>query len=178
MCAGPARDHVHETRADRGTREGLPARWRSRTCRTTSTSTGCSRRMPTTRKDGAVGVDGQTAARLRGRPDGQPSGPPRPRQVRHVRGTACAAVCTSPRRAHLQRPVRWGYPTFEDKILQRAVLMVLEPVYEADFLDASHGPLLLDGGAPGTGALESLWKRRRWAWGAAGSWTSTAIVPL
>ena len=32
-----------------------------------------------------------------------------------------------------------GVPTFEDKILQRAVLMVLEPVYEADFLDVSHG---------------------------------------
>ena len=32
-----------------------------------------------------------------------------------------------------------GIPTFEDKILQRAVLMVLEPVYETDFLDVSHG---------------------------------------
>jgi RNA-directed DNA polymerase len=38
---------------------------------------------------------------------------------------------------HETRPL--GIPTFEDKILQRAVLMVLEPVYEADFLDASHG---------------------------------------
>jgi RNA-directed DNA polymerase len=32
-----------------------------------------------------------------------------------------------------------GIPTFEDKILQRAVLMVLEPVYETDFLNVSHG---------------------------------------
>ena len=48
-----------------------------------------------------------------------------------------------------------GIPTFEDKILQRAVLMVLEPVYEADFLDASHGfrP------GRGIGALASLWKQ-------------------
>src|SRR3954451_6967491 len=30
-------------------------------------------------------------------------------------------------------------PTFEDKILQRAVAMVLEPVYEQDFLDGSYG---------------------------------------
>ena len=32
-----------------------------------------------------------------------------------------------------------GIPTYEDKILQRAVLLVLEPVYETDFLDVSHG---------------------------------------
>jgi RNA-directed DNA polymerase len=31
------------------------------------------------------------------------------------------------------RPI--GIPTLEDKVLQRAVLMVLEPVYEQDFLD-------------------------------------------
>lgn len=30
-------------------------------------------------------------------------------------------------------------PTFEDKVLQRAVLMVLESVYEQDFLDCSYG---------------------------------------
>jgi len=35
--------------------------------------------------------------------------------------------------------VRLGIPTFEDKILQRAVLMVLEPVYETDFLNVSYG---------------------------------------
>ena len=32
-----------------------------------------------------------------------------------------------------------GIPTFEDKVLQRAVVMVLEPVYEPDFLDGSYG---------------------------------------
>ena len=30
-------------------------------------------------------------------------------------------------------------PTFEDKVLQRAVMMVLEAVYEQDFLDCSYG---------------------------------------
>ncbi|MCA9620884.1 MAG: group II intron reverse transcriptase/maturase, partial [Myxococcales bacterium] len=30
-------------------------------------------------------------------------------------------------------------PTFEDKVLQRAVVMVLEAVYEQDFLDCSFG---------------------------------------
>ena len=32
-----------------------------------------------------------------------------------------------------------GLPTFEDKLLQRAVLMVLEPVFEKEFFDFSHG---------------------------------------
>jgi group II intron reverse transcriptase/maturase len=35
------------------------------------------------------------------------------------------------------RPI--GVPTFEDKVLQRAVTMVLEAVYEQDFLDCSYG---------------------------------------
>jgi retron-type reverse transcriptase len=33
------------------------------------------------------------------------------------------------------RPI--GIPTFEDKVLQRAIAMILEAVYEQDFLDAS-----------------------------------------
>jgi RNA-directed DNA polymerase len=35
------------------------------------------------------------------------------------------------------RPI--GIPAFEDKVLQRAVAMVLEAVYEQDFLDCSYG---------------------------------------
>ncbi len=35
-----------------------------------------------------------------------------------------------------KRPI--GIPTFEDKVLQRAVAMVLEAVYEQDFLDCSY----------------------------------------
>ena len=34
------------------------------------------------------------------------------------------------------RPI--GIPTFEDKVLQRAVAMVLEPLYEQDFLNCSE----------------------------------------
>jgi len=33
----------------------------------------------------------------------------------------------------------WTIPTFEDKVLQRAVAMVLEPIYEQDFMDSSYG---------------------------------------
>lgn len=35
------------------------------------------------------------------------------------------------------RPI--GIPTIEDKILQRAVVMLLEPIYEQDFVDWSYG---------------------------------------
>jgi group II intron reverse transcriptase/maturase len=35
------------------------------------------------------------------------------------------------------RPI--GMPTVEDKILERAVVMLLEPVYEQEFLDCSYG---------------------------------------
>ena len=49
-----------------------------------------------------------------------------------------------------------GIPTFEDKILQRAVQMVLEPIYEADFKDASHG---FRPGRGAHGALDALWKK-------------------
>jgi len=35
------------------------------------------------------------------------------------------------------RPI--GIPTFEDKIVQRAVVMLLEPIYEHDFHDGSYG---------------------------------------
>jgi retron-type reverse transcriptase len=35
------------------------------------------------------------------------------------------------------RPI--GIPTLEDKVLQRACLMLLEPIFEQEFLDCSYG---------------------------------------
>ena len=35
------------------------------------------------------------------------------------------------------RPI--GIPTHEDKVLQRSVVMVLESIYEQDFLPCSYG---------------------------------------
>ena len=35
------------------------------------------------------------------------------------------------------RPI--GIPTLEDKVLQRAIVMLLEPIYEQDFYDCSYG---------------------------------------
>ena len=83
--------------------------------------------------------------------------PPRPFRLKS--GTYVAPPV---RRVHIPkagsatetRPL--GIPTYEDKILQRAVLMVLEPVYETDFLDVSHG---FRPGRGAHGALDSLWKQ-------------------
>ena len=52
------------------------------------------------------------------------------------------------------RPI--GIPTFEDKVLQRAVAMVLEAVYERDFLPCSYG---FRPGRSAHDALRELWKQ-------------------
>lgn len=91
-----------------------------------------------TRKDGAVGVDGQTAREydrnlqenLQRLIDRAKSGTYRAPPVRRV------YIPKGDGRRE-QRPI--GIPTFEDKVLQRAVVMALEPVYEQDFLDCSFG---------------------------------------
>jgi RNA-directed DNA polymerase len=90
-----------------------------------------------TRKDGAPGADGQTAAayaehledNLRDLLDRAKSGRYRAPAVKR------AYIPKGDGTSH--RPI--GVPTFEDKILQRAVAMVLEPIYEQDFLDCSYG---------------------------------------
>ena len=51
------------------------------------------------------------------------------------------------------RPI--GIPTFEDKVLQRAVAMALEAVYEQDFCECSYG---FRPGRSAHDALEALWK--------------------
>ena len=52
------------------------------------------------------------------------------------------------------RPI--GIPTLEDKVLQRAVVMLLEPIYEQDFHDCSYG---FRPGRSAHQALEALWKQ-------------------
>ncbi|HVJ49206.1 reverse transcriptase/maturase family protein [Desulfitobacterium sp.] len=51
------------------------------------------------------------------------------------------------------RPI--GIPTLEDKVLQRAVCMLLEPIYEQDFRDSSFG---FRPGRSQHQALEVIWK--------------------
>jgi group II intron reverse transcriptase/maturase len=60
------------------------------------------------------------------------------------------------------RPI--GIPTFEDKVLQRAVALLLEPIYEQDFRACSYG---FRPGRSAHQALEALWQqvmRARGGW--------------
>ena len=105
-----------------------------------------------TRKDGATGVDRQTAeeyaanleANLRSLLDRAKSGTYRAPPVRRVHIPKGSGAETGP----------IGIPTFEDKVLQRAVAMVLEAVYEQDFLDCSYG---FRPGRSAHQALDTLW---------------------
>jgi RNA-directed DNA polymerase len=89
-----------------------------------------------TRKDGATGIDGVTAdeyeakleANLQDLLDRIKSGRYRAPPVRRT---------YIPKADGSQRPL--GIPTFEDKVAQRAIVMVLEPIYEQEFLPCSHG---------------------------------------
>jgi RNA-directed DNA polymerase len=89
-----------------------------------------------TRKDGASGIDGVTAAdyevtleaNLLDLLDRIKSGRYRAPPVRRA---------YIPKADGSQRML--GIPTFEDKVAQRAVTMVLEDIYEQDFLPCSYG---------------------------------------
>jgi RNA-directed DNA polymerase len=107
-----------------------------------------------TRKDGAAGVDGVTAAQyeedleknlsslLERFKSGSYFAPPVKRKYipKEIGGEPI-------------RPI--GIPTLEDKILQRAVVMLLAPLYEQDFLDCSYG---FRPGRNALQALEALWQ--------------------
>jgi RNA-directed DNA polymerase len=108
-----------------------------------------------TRKDGAAGVDGQTwteyaknlEANLHALLDRAKSGTYRAPPVRRVHIPKAGSATET-------RPI--GIPTLEDKVLQRAVVMLLEPIYEQDFDVGSYG---FRPGRSAHQALEELWKR-------------------
>jgi group II intron reverse transcriptase/maturase len=108
-----------------------------------------------TRKAGAVGVDGQSGedyavdleGNLRSLLDRAKSGAYQAPPVRRVHIPKAGSATET-------RPL--GIPTFEDKVLQRAVVMVLEAVYEQDFKDCSYG---FRPGRSAHQALESLWRQ-------------------
>lgn len=90
-----------------------------------------------TRKSSAVGVDGETAAAFSATLDAR---------LRALLEDAKSGLYQAPpvRRVHIPkgdgrktRPI--GIPTFADKVLQRAVTMVLEAVFEQDFHPDSFG---------------------------------------
>ena len=107
-----------------------------------------------TRKAGAAGVDGQTAAQyethleenLLSLLDRFKSGRYRAPPVKRVyipKGDGKRV-----------RPI--GMPTLEDKVLQRAVVMLLEPIYEEQFEDCSYG---FRPGRSAHQALNQLWQQ-------------------
>jgi group II intron reverse transcriptase/maturase len=105
-----------------------------------------------TRKGGATGVDGQTADDFAACLDAN---------LRSLLDQAKSGMYKAPpvRRAYIpkgngeQRPL--GIPTFADKVLQRAVAMALEAVYEQDFWDCSYG---FRPGRSAHQALDVLWR--------------------
>src|SRR5271166_6283991 len=115
-----------------------------------------------TRKDGATGIDWQTADEYARNLD---------HNLRSLLERAKSGSYVAPpvRRVHIPkgdgsqtRPI--GIPTFEDKVLQRAVAMVLEAVYEQDFLDCSYGF------RPGRSAHQALARLQHEAVCMAGGW--------
>ena len=107
-----------------------------------------------TRKDGAAGVDGVTAVQYEANLEANLSSLLERFKSGRYRAPAIRRVhIPKPGKAGKTRPI--GIPTLEDKVLQRAVLMVLEPIYEQDFLDCSYG--FRPGRNPHQ-ALTALWK--------------------
>jgi len=114
-----------------------------------------------TRKDGALGVDQQSAEQY----------------AEHLevnlamlldRVKAGSYRAPPVRRAHIPKgngeTRAIGIPTFEDKVLQRAVVMLLEPIYEQEFRNYSYG---FRPGRSAHDALASFWEQ---AMGMAGGW--------
>lgn len=90
-----------------------------------------------TRKNGARGVDGQSALQYAENLEGN-------LEALLERMKSGAYRAPPVRRVHIPkgdgsqtRPI--GIPTFEDKVLQRAVAMLLEAIYEQEFHDFSFG---------------------------------------
>jgi group II intron reverse transcriptase/maturase len=108
-----------------------------------------------TRKDGAAGVDGQTAegyaadllGNLQRLLDRAKSGAYRAPPVRRV---------YIPKGAGAKETRPLGIPTFEDKVLQRAVVMALEAIYEQDFYPCSYS---FRPGRSAHQALHDLWQQ-------------------
>lgn len=120
-----------------------------------------------TRKDGVAGIDGITGKEyeqdleknLKGLID------------RFKSGTYKAPPV---KRAYIPKPEgdrrSLGIPTFEDKVLQRAVTMVLGAVYEEEFLPNSYGY------RPGIGALHALREVREELMQMRGGWVLEADI--
>jgi group II intron reverse transcriptase/maturase len=107
-----------------------------------------------TRKDGAAGVDEVTATEYEQNLDGNLSSLlERFKSGSYFAPPVKRVYIAKDGKRGSQRPI--GIPTLEDKVMQRAVVMLLSPLYEQDFLDCSYG---FRPGRSAHQALEALWK--------------------
>ncbi|MCP4471109.1 MAG: group II intron reverse transcriptase/maturase, partial [Gammaproteobacteria bacterium] len=114
-----------------------------------------------TRKDGATGVDDQTAAEYEANLD---------ENLASLLDRFKSGLYRAPpvKRVYIlkgkgkTRPI--GIPTFEDKVLQRAVTMVLEAIYEEDFKSFSWGY------RPQRRIHDALTGLRKWLMSSNGGW--------
>lgn len=102
-----------------------------------------------TRKDGASGIDKVTAEEYAKNLSGNLDALRQRMKSGTYRAPAVKRVyIPKDGTPNDKRPL--GIPTFEDKIVQKAVQMILEPIYEAEFLPCSYGF------RPGRGALQAV----------------------
>jgi len=90
-----------------------------------------------TRKAAAAGVDGKTAVTYARKLDENLSNLLQRLKAGQYRAPAVRRTYIDKDGGKQRRPL--GIPTVEDKVLQRAVAMILEAVYEQDFYDCSYG---------------------------------------
>lgn len=90
-----------------------------------------------TRKDGATGVDGQSAQQYAERLEENLLSLLERAKSGTYRAPPVRRVLIPKGDGSQTRPI--GIPTFEDKVLQRAVAMLLEAIYEGDFAPFSFG---------------------------------------
>jgi len=105
------------------------------------------------RKDAAAGVDGQTATEYARNLAVNLEGLHRRLKEQQYRAPAVRRVWIPKGDGKGQRPL--GIPTLEDKIVQRAVVTLLEGIYEEEFYDFSYG---YRKGKSCHKALEALWQ--------------------